>query len=330
MRSEFLEILRCPQTGEQLVLDQPEYVGERIRSGWLVSPQHRYLVRDFVPRFVSNSNYAESFGMQWNRFRQTQLDSYSGHPISAQRFWRTTAWHPRDLEGTWVLDAGCGAGRFAEIALEAGARVVALDYSRAVDACYANLLNHPNLSVVQGDIYALPLQRSFFQFVYSLGVLQHTPDVARAVAALPPMLAPGGRLCVDFYQKSWRNVLLPKYWLRPLTIRMPADRLFTICELLVPRLLRLSRFVSRLPLLGGWLGRLIPVANYSGTLPLSEQQHMEWSLLDTFDWLSPRFDNPQTAYTVKRWLEAAGLQHVEVLRTDHLTGRGAASDACSR
>ena len=37
-------------------------------------------------------------------------------------------------EGKWVLDAGCGMGRFAEIALKIGAQVVALDYSNAVDA----------------------------------------------------------------------------------------------------------------------------------------------------------------------------------------------------
>ena len=60
------------------------------------------------------------------------------------------------MNGSWVLDAGCGAGRFAEIALSSGANVVALDYSSAVNACYLNLKEHSNLHVVQGDIYALP------------------------------------------------------------------------------------------------------------------------------------------------------------------------------
>jgi hypothetical protein len=69
---------------------------------------------------------------------------------------------------------------------------VALDYSSAVDACYANLKHHPNLHVVQGDIYTLPFMQSAFPFVYSLGVLQHTPNVAKAFAALPPMVREGG------------------------------------------------------------------------------------------------------------------------------------------
>lgn len=194
MHIELLEILRCPKTGQRLALVNPVYRGEQIHSALLVSEDGkcRYMVRDFIPRFVPESNYADNFGMQWNKFRQTQLDSYSGHPISADRFWRATGWAPGDIAGKWVLDVGCGAGRFAEVALQAGAKIVALDFSGAVDACFANLRHHPNLHVVQGDIYALPFLKAFFPFVYSLGVLQHTPDVAKAFAALPLMVAGGG------------------------------------------------------------------------------------------------------------------------------------------
>lgn len=329
MRIELLEIIRCPVTRQRLIVSQPEYVGDRICSGWLSSADgnHRYPIRDFIPRFVPESNYADSFGMQWNRFRRTQLDSYSGQSISADRFWAATAWSRERLAGAWVLDAGCGAGRFAEIALAAGARVVALDYSSAVDACRANLEHSPNLHLVQGDIYALPLQPRSFKFVYSLGVLQHTPDVARAVAALPPMVAPGGQLCVDFYERSWRSVLQPKYWLRPITKRIDSERLFALCQACVPALFRLSELARRVPVVGRGLKHFVPVANYTGVLPLSAEQHVEWSLLDTFDWLSPEFDNPQTPGRVRRWLEVAGLERVEVVKSGHLTGRGVAPDA---
>ncbi|HEX9871490.1 MAG TPA: methyltransferase domain-containing protein [Candidatus Tectomicrobia bacterium] len=324
MHTELPEILRCPRTGQRLVLEQPEYRLEHVQSGWLVSEDgaHRYAIRDFIPRFMPESNYADSFGMQWNKFRRTQLDSHSGHPISASRFWKATGWRPEDIAGHWVLDAGCGAGRFAEVALQAGAKVVALDYSSAVDACFANLRHHPNLHVVQGDIYALPFRSGFFPYVYSLGVLQHTPDVAKAFAALPPMVAEGGALCVDYYQKSWKSLLLPKYWLRPMTKRMPKARLFAILERLVPKALPVSRALGCVPLLGIWLKRIVPVANYVGILPLTENQHLEWSLLDTFDMLSPEFDAPQSPETVTRWLHSAGLEQIEVFIAGHLVGRG--------
>lgn len=324
MHLELLTTLRCPQTGTMLHLEDAKEEDGQIHSGWLVSEEggHRYPVREFVPRFVPGSNYADSFGRQWNQFRQTQLDSYSGHPISARRFWQSTDWTPEELQGQWVLDVGCGAGRFAEVVLQAGAKVIALDYSNAVDACFQNLRRYPDFHVVQGDIYQLPLRRGTFPFVYCLGVLQHTPDVAKAFAGLPALLVDGGRLCVDVYEKSWKAHLLPKYWLRPFTRRMPKDRLFVMLQHWVPRMLPVSRLLARIPVAGPFLRRVAPVADYTGILPLSETQHVEWSLLDTFDMFSPEFDHPQSARTLARWLAEAGLSQIEVRKINHLVGRG--------
>jgi len=210
MKSELLEKLRCPVSRLPLRVDDGELVSEDGR--------HRYPIRNGIPRFVPESNYADNFGMQWNHFSKTQLDSHSGHPISADRFWKATGWQPEQIKDHWVLDVGCGAGRFAEVALSAGAKVVALDYSSAVDAsCYANLQHHPNLHVVQGDIYALPFAPESFPFVYSLGVLQHTPDVAKAFAALPPMVAGGGGCAWTITKNPSRACCFPstcRHWCR--------------------------------------------------------------------------------------------------------------------
>lgn len=112
MRIELLDILRCPESGQPLRLEEAAWRGGRIASGWLTTGdrRHRYPVRDFVPRFVPESNYADNFGMQWNKFRHTQLDSHTGVPVSTNRFWAATAWPREALRDQWVLDAGCGAG----------------------------------------------------------------------------------------------------------------------------------------------------------------------------------------------------------------------------
>lgn len=324
MKPALVARLRCPSSQQRLRLEEAQPGSDGIDSGWLVSEdgKHRYRIRQGIPRFVPEANYAENFGLQWNHFSRTQLDSHSGHPISSTRFWKATGWSADALRDRWVLDVGCGAGRFAEVALTAGAHVVALDYSSAVEACFNNLEHHPNLHVVQGDIYALPFAPESFSFVYSLGVLQHTPDVARAVASLPPMVAAGGHLCVDYYEKSMKSRLLPKYWLRPVTKRLPKPALFASLERMVPALLQVSRTFGRIPLAGGLLQRLVPVANYDGILPLDETQLREWALLDTFDWLAPAYDQPQTAATARTWFEQAGLSHIEILKAGHLVARG--------
>jgi hypothetical protein len=75
-----------------LTLEADGKNSQLIDVGWLVSEdgQHRYPIRSGIPRFVPESNYADNFGVQWNHFRQTQLDSHSGLPISSGRFWLAT------------------------------------------------------------------------------------------------------------------------------------------------------------------------------------------------------------------------------------------------
>ena len=282
-----------------------------------------YPIVRYIPRFVSMENYATNFGLQWNRFRQTQLDSYSGHPISRDRFVNETGVTSADsIYNKVILDAGCGAGRFAEIALSFGAQVVAIDYSTAVDACRKNLHAYNNLHIVQADIYCLPFVPKSFDFVYSLGVLQHTPNVRKTFASLVDQLKLGGQITVDLYLKQWINVLLPKYWLRPLTKNISNELLFRLVELMVPFFLPISICLGRVPFVGSKLRHIIPVANYDGIFPLNLTQIREWAILDTYDMLAPKYDQPQTAETLREWFLEMGLQGFEIFRQGVLVGRG--------
>jgi SAM-dependent methyltransferase len=295
-----------------------------IESGDLACPEcgRGYPIVRFIPRFVPIESYEASFGFQWNEFRKTQLDSHTGLPLSRERLEFSTGWSLPALAGHMVLDVGCGAGRFAEVALDSGAELVALDYSSAVDACRANLGIHPRLNVVQGDIYHLPFRPGSFDDVYCLGVLQHTPDVRNAFLSLPTQLRPGGRLAVDFYPRLALNLLWPKYWIRPFTKRLSQAQLFGLVKLMVRYLLPLSLWVGRLPLVGRKLRYAIPVANHEPDFPLSPDQVREWAVLNTYDMLAPAHDHPQSGPTVERWFHEAGLTNVEVFRRGHLVARG--------
>ncbi len=328
MKKILLEQIRCPQTGQLLKL---EVINESnldsdgdVIEGWLYSEDEscRYPIRNGVPRFVPESNYSNNFGMQWNLFAKTQLDSYSGVEISADRFWKATNWSKEELRDKWVLDVGCGSGRFAEIALKAGAQVVALDYSSAVDACRENLNHFPNLHIVQGDIFHLPFAPESFSFVYSLGVLQHTPNPKKAFFSMIPIIKPGGSFCVDCYWRRLSSLFHAKYIFRVGTKHMNHERLFSLLVMFVPKMLTVSRLLGRIPLFGKYLKRLVPVADYEGIYPLSHRQLDEWALLDTFDMLSPMYDYPQTKSTLVTWMIQADFINIEALHATLLVVRG--------
>ena len=324
MHRDLLEILACPKCGGEFDMRIGRESHDEIEHGTLacVACAAQYPIEKYVPRFVPRQNYASTFGFQWTRFRRTQLDSTTGRPISRDRFFAQSAWHPAEMADRWTLDLGCGAGRFAEIALSTGARVVAVDYSDAVDACRENLSPNPRLDVVQADVYRLPFRRAQFHFVYSFGVLQHTPDVRAAFLALAEQLAPTGRIAVDLYPRIALNVLWPKYWLRPITRRLGPETLFSLVSQMVNLLWPLSLALGRVRGIGRRLRHALPVANYEGLLPLPPDQLKEWAVLDTFDMLAPAHDHPQTADALRRWFEEANLHGVEVFRRGLIVGRG--------
>jgi len=305
-------------------ISKEEYVDDRIKNGVLNCNicNQTYPVFDFIPRFVSSKNYASSFGLQWNQFQKTQLDSHTGLKISHERFLRSTSWNPEELAGKTLLDLGCGSGRFAEIALSCGANVIAVDYSAAVDACWKNLGSNSRLNVLQADLYKLPFIKEQFEYIYCLGVLQHTPDPKTALNKIIYHLKPNGRLVVDIYLSSWRNLFHPKSWLRPFTTRISPKTLFNVVQRFAPFLLLISRALGRIPFVGRYVRRIIPVANYEGIYPLNEKQLIEWAILDTFDWLSPKYDRPQTPKGLNSWLVDAGLEKIEVSKVYHLVGKG--------
>ncbi|GAA4206640.1 hypothetical protein GCM10022252_69050 [Streptosporangium oxazolinicum] len=272
-----------------------------------------YPVDEGIPRFVPRDNYAEGFGFQWNRHRLTQLDSHVGMPISRDRLMTGSGWSAEELRGRSVLECGSGAGRFTEVLCETGALVTSFDISSAVHANAASNGRFPNLRLVQASVYELPFPEESFDFLLCLGVVQHTPDVERTFKTLLRYLRPGGRFCVDVYAAVIAYPHL-RQLIRPFTRRMPPARLYTLVERTVPRLLPLSMALSAVPGVGQGLARLVPVANHRHLGLTDEETRRSWSVLDTFDWLAPRYEKPQPRRRIRRWTEELALRAVSIER----------------
>lgn len=278
-----------------------------------------YEVRDGIPRFVPGNGDTESFGFQWWMHPQTQLDSYTGRPVSRKRLFDVTGW-PEDMARQVILEAGSGAGRFTEVLLSTGAEIFSFDSSSATESNWQNNGHSPRLHLFQADIYKLPLRRAAFDKVLCLGVLQHTPDPEKAFKNLAEMVRPGGEFVVDVYWKGVTSLLHWKYLLRPITRRMNKGALYRVVAGTVPLLLPAAKSLRRFAGRPG--ARLVPIVEYS-TLGLPAKLNLEWAILDTFDMYSPTHDHPQTLRTVQRWYEKAGFAEVVVRRgSNGIVGKG--------
>jgi ubiquinone/menaquinone biosynthesis C-methylase UbiE/uncharacterized protein YbaR (Trm112 family) len=319
MYLEHLRLLACPLCYGSLRCARIENAqsAEVVSDATLVCSvcEKEYPVVDGVPRFVPRENYASGFGLEWTKHARTQYDSYSGLKVSEGRFFSQTHW-PRTQAAQFILEVGSGSGRFTEQAANTGATVVSLDYSYAVDANYASNGMRRNVLIVQADVFAMPFRSGTFDRLFCFGMLQHTPSPARAFGALPRVLKAGGLLCADIYKVSLvRTVLQTKYWVRPFTRSMNPDRLYACVRTWVDFMWPLAQILRRLPK-GYAINWRLLVADYS-FLGLEGEMLKEWSYLDTFDMLAPRYDRPATLPTFRQWARSAGLVDIEVEYTPH-------------
>ncbi len=266
-----------------------------------------------VIRIAGQDNYADNFGYQWNKFRQTQIDQEKNNSLTSKiRFFAETNWNASSLKGLDLLEVGCGAGRFSQVVMSnTKANLYSIDLSNAVEANYRNNKKYKDrIKIFQASIYEMPFENHSFDKVFCLGVLQHTPNFKKSIKSLADKVKDGGELVVDFYPVSgWWTKINAKYILRPWLKRIEHKKLLSLIEKNVDWLIALYFFNQKVGL-GKLFNRFLPIPDISSTISenLSSDELRNWVILDTFDMFSPEYDNPQTIEQVKKWVEGAGLQ----------------------
>jgi SAM-dependent methyltransferase len=282
--------LVCPLTGQSL-----QCAGDSLVT---VDAAQRYSIVRGIPRFVADDRYARSFSFEWNLHDRTQLDRFRGDDSSERILRAKTGLMPSDVRGKLVLDAGVGAGRFADVLARWGALVVGVDLSHAVEAAQHNLGDRPEVLICQADIGRLPFRPATFDVVISIGVLHHTPDTRRYFGCLPRLVKPGGTLAIWVYPDDG-YYSVRREWI-PYTSRIPKEWYYSFCKVFVPWALK--RRESRL------------VRFLRSVFPFSDQGlGVENDILDTFDGYSPRYHGTHSPDEVMSWFRGAGLENVRAL-----------------
>jgi SAM-dependent methyltransferase len=97
-----------------------------------------------------------------------------------------------------VLDAGCGAGRWAYEVANRGPRVIAVDLGRSIEIARANTPSD-RVWCIQADVAALPLASGSVDWAYSLGVLHHTKNPELGLNRIVDVVRPGGAVLLYLY-----------------------------------------------------------------------------------------------------------------------------------
>lgn len=316
MHTQVLDLLVCPSCRRDapLALAAASQADGEVIDGTLVCGGcgATWPIVNGIPRFVKQESAPfDNFAFEWNRWKTVQIDRLSGHHLSETRFLADSRWTPEWMQGKLILDAGCGAGRFADVAAGLGAHVVACDLTGAVDACRDNTRVHgTGVDCIQASIYDLPFRPGAFDGVYCMGVIQHTSDPVRTMETLPAYLKPGGRLVYNFYERDWWPKLqVIKYALRLITPHLPIKTTLALSEALVAVFFPVSAFLSKIRYVR-IINHFLPICSVHNP-GLSRDQQRTMTLLDTFDWYGPRFEIRQDHREVRALLSRLGLDRVD-------------------
>lgn len=126
-----------------------------------------------------------------------------------------------DLEnGTRVLDLGFGGGLALDMLLDRGAKVTGVDRAPAMIAAattrHSEAIAAGRLTVVEGDVAALPLAPASVERVLTINTVYFWSDLETALAEIYRVLTPDGKLVIGIRDGSvMNNVSRDIFTIRP-------------------------------------------------------------------------------------------------------------------
>ncbi len=290
-----------------------------------------------ILRFVSGE-YHSNFGLQWNKYSKVQLDSFNGSDESESRLLAQSGFKPENFRDKLVLEVGAGNGRFTELLLKYGAKVIAVDYSTAIDANFMN--NSSTIDEVvflQADLFNLPVKPNSFDIVICYGVIQHTGDNKKAIVELCKYPKKGGKLLLDIYSNGLRHFNPWIYIIRPFfsLIRVSDEKRLGIVNGFVSLLFPFQLWILKFLHNKSWLKFIRYIVNrspnsvYGINLYLDGKINLkvarDWCILDTYDGWAPKHDHPVSKNKWKNLLKSISIDEGYSIRGIAESGQGHAA-----
>ena len=243
------------------------------------------------------------FGREWSAFDQSALTEQE-HRQLAEAYFSLFPFDdlPKGAEG---FDLGCGSGRWAAFVAPKVGRLHCIDPSpEALGVARRNLAGAANADFHLAASDSIPLADGSQDFGYSLGVLHHIPDTARALGDCVAKLKPGAPFLVYLYYAFDNR----PPWFRALWRTTDAGRQL-ISRLPFP----LRKAVTGAIAAGVYwpLARLSRLSS-SGHFPLKAYQDSSFYTMrtDALDRFGTRLEQRFTKAQIKAMMEAAGLKDI--------------------
>ncbi len=216
-------------------------------------------------------------------------------------------------KSTYVLDIGCGTGRWTKFIATKARFVEAVDPSNAIFAADKLLKNIKNVRLSQASIDTLPFPDETFDFVMSIGVLHHIPDTRKALNDCVKKVKKGGYFYVYlYYNLDGRGFFFKALFklsdlIRTGVCRLPGKIKHLVCDILA--------VVFYMPfILFGRFFNFIGLKKWAESLPLAGYQKRSFFMIrnDALDRFGTRLEQRFSAEEIIEMMGNAGLTDIVI------------------
>ncbi|MBL0356219.1 MAG: class I SAM-dependent methyltransferase [Chitinophagaceae bacterium] len=216
-------------------------------------------------------------------------------------------------KNSYVLDIGCGTGRWTKYLTSRANFIEAVDPSNSIFAADNLLDNISNVRLSKAGIETIPFNDETFDFVMSVGVLHHTPDPEKAMVDCVKKVKRGGYFYCYLYHnlesKNWFSRAL--FWagelVRKMVCRLPMSTKAFVCDILA--------VIVYLPFIL-WV-RLLILLGFKNTalkMPLGAYHNKSFFIIrnDSLDKFGTKLEHRYSREEVEMMMANAGLKEIKI------------------
>lgn len=146
----------------------------------------------------------ETFGEEWLKFNDfTEKDIL----VAGNEYFDIVTENIIN-KNSYVLDIGCGSGRWSKYLSSKVKFIEAIDPSNAVFAADKLLAKVNNIRITKASVDNIPFEDNVFDFAMSIGVLHHVPDTQQAMKDAVLKVKIGGYFyCYLYYNLENRGLI---------------------------------------------------------------------------------------------------------------------------
>ena len=202
-------LLKCPVCGSDFSL-KPDNI--------LCAKNHSFPHRGNVIDFSSvdkidhlQTRSQESFGVEWTQYYANLGWSPKELPVETEMFLTYTRAMPNFFSNNIVIDAGCGNGRYINVVNSISSPpprlIIGIDLADSIFVAAKNCSKFRNVVFLKVNLNLLPqILEKPVDYIYSIGVLHHTPDAKASFESLVKCVKRNGFISLYLYGKG--NALL--------------------------------------------------------------------------------------------------------------------------